>query len=339
MKLASWEPRSRGPAPREGSREDAKDAKRLPATSMLVGLVLFWAMPLAAQDLPEGEELRVEVGVEPAVVTVGAPFRSALRVVTPPGTSAEYGDVASSDSLESVAPALRIADTDVVVFTLVAWVTGDSLETRVPVQLTDSGGTLRTEQVRLRLPVVRSVLPARDTVVAPRPPKGLYVPASSGGIPWWWLLALLLTALLVALVAYRILARRRREMAPATVHPRLWALRQLDRAATDFRSSQITGEEVFARVSWVLRSFLDRVDPALSPDLTTTEVLDSLRFISPTVDWAPVLERLLTDSDRIKFGGVPAHVREVEDVMRKGRKWIEAFPLEGSGSDARERAA
>lgn len=292
---------------------------------------------------PGAGAVQVEIGVEPAEVTVGDPFRSVLRVRAPAGVEIEYPELASGDSVASIAPVERIATADggaMAVYSLVAWATGDSLAASVPVRLTERDGTVRIQPVRLRLPVVRSVLPAGDSIVPPQPPRGLFVPAAFGDRSWWWLLLLVLAALIAGAVAYQVLARRRRdEETPTEAEPRSWALSQLERTAAAYGGDAGRAPEVYRRVSWVLRTYVCRVDPAWSPDLTTTELLERLRFARIPPESLESLERLLNAADQVKFAGRRPSPDETEGLLAEARAWVTAFPSAEAAPSRRGRAA
>src|SRR5690606_12325310 len=96
--------------------------------------------------------------------------------------------------------------------------------------------------------------------------------------------------------------------------------------------------EVFRRVSWVLRNYLCRVEPAWSADLTTTELLERLRFVPLDPAALSRLERLLLAADRVKFSGRFAGPDEAERLLEESRAWVESFPLPDAGEGDRGRA-
>src|SRR5690606_30897666 len=150
---------------------------------------------------------RVELGVDPAEVTVGQPFRTAIRVSAPPGFRVTYDEFVGTDSIEAVAPPTTMGGepgtpTALQVYTLAAWVAEPPPSAILRVRISDSTGVERVQNVRLQLPTIVSVLPDEGEI-EPRPARGLI--GSPGWHFPWWLLFLLLAAWLV----YRYLTRSR----------------------------------------------------------------------------------------------------------------------------------
>jgi hypothetical protein len=313
-------------------------------TSLVAALALLAAS--ASAQAPAAGALRVELGVEPEEVTVGEPFYAALRIVPPTGFQVEYADIAGGDSLQALGPVQLTrtpAGDTAAVYTLVAWVAGAPLRVTVPVQVIDPNGVARSHTVALQLPTVISVLPAgADTdaeAIAPQPPKGLIVPPLFASFPWWWWLALLLGALLAAWLAYRLLRRRAPEEVQLDIDPREWALRQLDDrgAGAHLRSGEFT--ILFKHVSWVARTYVFRVRGELSPDLTTTELIE--RFGASDVDAGLVraLAEILFSADRVKFARHRASAVEAENLLRGARAWVREYPPAEEAIPGGRRAA
>ncbi|MEX2584669.1 MAG: hypothetical protein WD766_15475 [Gemmatimonadota bacterium] len=303
-------------------------------SALLLGLI---ASPSRAQV--DAGLLRVEVGVDPAVVTVGEPFRSVLRVTAPSGVSVEYGSVQERDSVQAIATHTVGEDgagVPVATYELVAWAAGDSIPVVVVVRLVEPDGQVRVQSVRLRTPSVRSVLPAGGAEVQPRPAKSLFVPPLFGEWSYWWLLALLLAGIVAGIVGYRMLAHRRREEeTPVYIDPRVWAMAQLD-ALDSPEAGPLDPSAVVHRSTWIIRTYLYRVEPACSADLTTAEIL--ARFGSASGGEAG-LARLLDRADRVKFAGTPIGRDAARELVDDARAWVSSFPPEISGSGAQERAA
>src|SRR5690606_38961187 len=194
-------------------------------------------------------------------------------------------------------------------------------------------GRVQSREIQLRLPTVESVLPAEGDSIRPRPPKPLIVPPLLGEAGAWWL-AFLLAAIATGLLGYWILDRRRRvEEEPPAVDPRDWALAQLD---DDVISAVLISggvPELYRRVSWILRTYLCRVDEAWSPDLTTTELLARLVTGAGEADARPQLQRLLSEADRVKFAGFRPGAERAQELVVDAREWIARNPTTGEDGE------
>src|SRR5690606_14256083 len=133
--------------------------------------------------------------------------------------------------------------------------------------------------------------------------------------------------------------RRRDEETPTEAEPRSWALSQLERTAAAYGGDAGRAPEVYRRVSWVLRTYVCRVDPAWSPDLTTTELLERLRFARIPPESLESLERLLNAADQVKFAGRRPSPDETEGLLAEARAWVTAFPPAEAAPSRRGRAA
>ena len=287
--------------------------------ALLLAAWVAMAPPQAASQTAVPDSLgppTVSAGVVPESVTVGDRFRAHLRVRLPAGARVRLGLFAANDSLQVVDTVfVRAAGDSAVtaVYPLVAWVAGEPLSANVPLTITLPGGDSAVFRVPLRLPAVRSVLPADTTDLQPRPAKGLLLTPSAAS-PRWWLLAVPL-ALAVAALGWWLLRRPR---AAPRLDPRAEALARMDRLRE-------TGgaEPYYTAVTRVLREYLARVDGRWGEDLTTDELLG--RVGGAALDRAG-LASVLRRADPVKFGAVvpaPAETRRfAEDV----RTWIIANP-------------
>jgi hypothetical protein len=364
-------------------REEESPARTRRATafagrSILSACLLLWlslaAFPVAAQQ--ERATLRVELGVDPREVTVGDPFRSAVRVSAPAGYRIEYLEFQNGDSLATTAPIAVAEDSDgraVGVYSMVAWAVAPELVAHTRIQVTAPDGSVRTHEIRLQLPEVRSVLPARDEEIEPRPPKGVLTPAEPGRFPWWWL-AILLALLALAWRAYRAFAKR-----PSTLEeaqdPRDWALAQLgdDVAGKLLASGEFSA--LVAHVSTILRSYIERTYGELSRDLTTTELFERLplataRRLSAAGDLRDrardiaattgslrsagatarppsagsgedhrALRGILDQADQVKFARYSPGGQESRDLLEAARAWVRRFPPPARTDATPRRAA
>jgi hypothetical protein len=302
------------------------------AVAVVVGAWLGLA-PQQGSPADSVARLTVSTGVAPETVTVGDRFRSYVRLKLPAGARAELGGFPASDSLQltdSVFPIARDsagAGEAAGAYPLVAWIAGEPLRQSVPVTVILAGGERRVYRVALRLPVVRSVLPAGEEELQPRPAKGL-LSAPRREWPWWWLLLIPALAAL-ALLVRRLLARRG---AAPYVDPRAEALARLD----GLRGGATAPDPFYTAVTRVLREYLARVDARFGEDLTTTELLGrAAERDVPVIDRAG-LAALLHRADPVKFGAAVPPLQEMEAFWGDARAWVEANP---APVEARREAA
>lgn len=302
------------------------------ATALLAAVLLVLAaraLPLPAQAGETTGSVRLEVGVQPEQVTVGDPFRVALRVRVPAGTRVVFAEVVDGDSLQAAAPmAVDTADAGApaALFTLVAWIAGAPLQATVPLRIIGPDGVARLQTVALPLPEVVSVLPAAGEPVAPRPAKGLVVPSMFAvGSVWWWL-AVLLGALAALLAALLLLRRQRDGLPAAPFDSRAWAAAQL--SDTGAGALLRTGDfvELHRRVSRVLRVYVSQLDSSLGPDLTTTELLAQAAANGWSEDAIEGLREMLGAADRVKFAAHHPAAAEAEAHLAQARGWVEIHP-------------
>lgn len=299
------------------------------------------ASPAAAQDGPGGGDrvpLRVSSAVAPETVTVGDRFRSVIQVVAPAGATVEFAPLPVGDTLQPVDSVRvipgRAGEPPIGAYTLVAWVAGAPLRAEAAVRVALPDGSAATYLVPLRLPVVRSVLPADTAGVEPRPARGLFALPQTEETRWWLLLVPL--AVLVALAWY--LSRRRAAAAADTRSPRERALADLKRLGAE-AGGIFDPNQIYPAITRVLRRYLAELRREWGTDLTTTELLQRLSVDAvPGVDRAR-LESLLQHADRVKFARYVPSAGEVEDFLERSRKWVESYPPpEGERAGHREAA-
>jgi hypothetical protein len=305
------------------------------AALLIVASAVIPAYPVAAQS-PGGAGVRVEVGVDPARVRIGEPFRSAVRVIVPVGETVEIGEFVSGDSLAAAAPAEVGRDDEgaaTAVFSLVAWISGERLAASVPVRLVAADGSARSIAVPLRLPEVISVRPPADggEEVAPRPPRGVIPLSTASPFPWWWVVFLLAVLALAIVILARWYARREPTEVGVVItpNPRDWALAQLgeDGAAGLLASRDLPA--LITHVSRVVRTYMSRVAPELGADLTSAEVvthLDREGGGRASID----LHGILAIADRVKFARHRPTMEEAEDLLASARAWVSTYHPEGS---------
>ncbi len=283
--------------------------------------------------------VRVELGVEPHEVTVGDPFRSVVRVALPEGYSLRYHELESGDSLAATAPVTvtRGEDgQDVAVYSLVAWAAAPDLSATVQIEMTGPDGVARSQNIRLQLPLLRSVLPASDEVeIAPRPPRGPIDPVQPA-FPWW--LLALLVATLVGYLTYRYWTRRQPvpEIEP---DPRARALEQLSGETIRLLAEREEHGRIVELVGLTLRIYIEQMERRFGRDLTTSELLGRLQPVGGpfavggqperTARWSEAsreLHAVLRLADRVKFARYAPSLEEAREALDAGRAWVQRYP-------------
>lgn len=287
------------------------------------------ALPLSTAA--QHDRLEVATAVAPDTVMIGQPFVSVVRVMAPGGTRVVFHGVEMGDSVQPVDTVRAIgaaADSGATAaHRLVAWVAAP-LSTRAAVHVIFRDSSVRTYQVPLALPVVRSVLPAGE-LPPPRPSRGV-VPLPRGPAVWPWLLAALLAALAGIAV---LLIRRRTPGAVSRTHPREAALAAL---------AELHGHRdtylIHDRATRILRRYLAALNAAWGEEWTTTELLARFADESPDPRAAAFLAGALARADRVKFAGMRPDAEATREFVARVRSWIEGYPPQRAGARPREAA-
>lgn len=287
------------------------------------------ASPLPAQDPagpPRAEPLRVSSAVAPETVAVGDRFRSVLQVVVPEGATVEFAPLPVEDALQP-ADSLRVlpgrgGEPPIAAYSLVAWVADAPLRAQVPVRVARADGTAATYLVPLRLPVVRSVLPADTSEIRPRPARGLMRSLGAPATGWPWIAA---AALLLGAGGW-LLLRRRRAPSPDAAGPRERALRALDDLERDWAAGVLDAPLLYRAASRALREYLEALNQGWSPDLTTRELLQRLERDAVEEESRVSLARLLEHADRVKFARYSPPPEETQRFLAGARAWVLSGP-------------
>lgn len=302
-------------------------------TGGLAVAFLAAALQLPQAAPPPGPPLRLATGAVPDTVTVGDRFRAVLRLQLPSGARATFPALATTDTLQQVDTVRVLADSTgsaSAVYSLVAWVAGITPVASVPVEVALADGRRPVYRVALRLPFVRSVLPADTTALRPKPPKGL-VPVPL--VREWWRLVLLGLALLAALCGVYWLYRRARRVRVAPLDPRAAALARLDEIRAAAPTTLPGLAPFYAEVVRVLRVYLAALDPAWSESLTSTELVRALARSGVPAEPVSEVERLLAEADPVKFAGVEAEAERALRFWDRARDFIAGFDALGEAGE------
>jgi hypothetical protein len=254
---------------------------------------------VAGAQAPTG--IQRGVVVSPESVTVGDPFRVAIRVRAPLGTVLDFPD--GPDSSFAVEPLDRVVlaeagdSTGVEVtatYRLAAWDVGERSLRFPDILATRNGESRRVSVGRDLVVTVTSVLPADTALRVARPARPVY----EFGLPWWWWLAVMASAAALGALWWWWWRRRPKASAPAA-DPWANAERAFARVdALGLLAAGETGQHV-ALYTDVVRDLLAAVRPAARTSLTTSELLQALR----SDRGFPVtrLARVLHDADLVKF--------------------------------------
>lgn len=301
---------------------------------------LFAALLQLPAQTPPAPPLRLATGVVPDTVTVGDRFRAVLRLQLPPGARATFPALVTSDSLQQV-DSVRVvpspADSAVsAVYTLVAWAAGITPAAEVPVELTLADGRRPVYRIALRMPYVRSVLPADTAGVEPKPAKGL-IPLPL--VREWKRLLLLGLAVLAALAVAYWLYRRARRARVIPLDPRAAALARLDALRAAAPTAPPEFAPFYAGVVRAIRVYLAALDPRWGEPLTSTELLSVLADSPLPRGQVEQLERLLADADPVKFAAAAAGADHALGFWTDARAWVAGVDLEDAAEEEADALA
>jgi len=290
------------------------------------------AIPAAAQGSPaDAVHAPVfSVGVSPDTVTVGDRFRLMLRVEAPPGTRVELP--ARLDSLPALHPVgpprarSGAARGDfAAAYPMVAWRPGALPPLYAPVRVTLADGRAATARVPLRLPFVRSVLPADSAKVEPRGPHDVIGPDWDRRL----MLVLVLLAMLLlaptAVFVRRWLRKRLARGPGAPVDPRARALASLELARRMRLVEAGEWKPFYTLTSEALRGYLEALSPRWGAELTTEELARALDAADVDAADARAVRALLTEADAVKFAGAASTPAAAERHWRQAREWVASF--------------
>lgn len=279
-------------------------------------------------------EVTASAGVAPDSVTVGDHFRVRVRIVAPAGATVEFPEFSLVEPVQSV-DTLRLARDStggwIATYTLAAWRTSDSLVASFPVRVQAGPGEARDFRVPVRLPFVRSVLPADSSLHLPKPAKAVIPIAVRGPVTPDWLMPAVLLAVALAGIVWLVL-RRRGPAIGTPADPREIALAALEAIERERLPERGMVHEYHVRTSRVLRQYVDARGGG-GEELTTTELLGGLRRAGTDDARMEELSRLLRESDRVKFAGREA-ITDAASTPRHGealRRWIAAWPAAPNG--------
>ena len=293
------------------------------------------ASGVAVSPASASTEVSASAGIAPDTVTLGDHFRVRVRVTTAPEAVVDFPAFRLVEPVEQ-ADTLRVTRDDdgswTATYTLAAWTVSDSLVGNFPVRVRSGQEAARNLQIRVALPVVRSVLPADSSLHLPRParpPLPVSLPSTQ---PRGWVTPAILLLVLAATIVW-LLRRRHGEATSAPADPRAAALSALDDIARERLPERGEQHEYHVRTSRVLREYVEAMGGG-GEDLTSAELIATLRRQGTERSLVEGLAALLREADRVKFGGRAAP-QSTEITREHGgalRRWIESWPPPASSS-------
>jgi hypothetical protein len=317
---------------------------RIAASAVIAAVATVIPAGAGAQTDAARADTSAAVGVwsavSPDTVTVGDHFISLLRIAAPPGSRIVFHGASITDAMQPVdtVRALRHPEEGrdsggpggTAAYRLAAWVADPLPAQRVRVIVVTRGGDSLDYRVPLRLPTVRSVLPAGSTDIEPRPSRGV-LPLDRRPVWVWWLAGA--AALLAVAGALTWLSRKRPSGEVVPGDPRDDAIAELDEIG---RAGD--PEWMYRAGSRVARRYLALIRSDLGEEWTTTELLYRLPRSGPTLD-RDGIARLLADADRVKFAGSAPSAADAAAFIDSVRCWITDNPPAVRADDAVRRAA
>jgi hypothetical protein len=298
--------------------------------------------PLTPDTAAAAPTLAASAGVAPDTVTVGDHFRVLLRVQAPAGATVAFPDFSLVEPVEAI-DSVRVRRDSlgawIATYRLVAWTTSDSLVAAMPIRVRSPDAAVQDLRVRVKLPFVRSVLPADTSLHVPKPAKAVIPIVVTGPTPRGWLVPAILLATVLAGIVWLVI-RRRTPLTAGPVDARAAALKRLAEIEQERLLERGEVHAYHVRTSRVLREYLLAV-AGLGEDLTTTEVLWSMPRDGSGPAVVDELERLLREADRVKFSGAArgaAFTGGGTHGEAAGR-WIVAWPAAGGAGPGRRSEA
>jgi cbb3-type cytochrome oxidase subunit 3 len=271
---------------------------------LTLSVLAAWGSPASsqAQDPLPASGVRVGATVQPNPVGVGEPVTLTVRVQVAAGVVVRFpGAMDSTDRVEPLDPVVvretTMADQRELTATyrFVAWRTGAVPIPLAPIEIDRAG---RVQRLGLGDPrvEVRSVLPADSAARVPQPARDILRPPAD----WWWLAWLAAVLLAVALLLWWAWRRRRRDR-PRPASPARDALAACDALqALALCASGEPGRHAIAAAA-ILRTYLERREPAAAAGLTTRELHAVLLHDAAVPDFR--VTAVLDAVDRIQFAG------------------------------------
>lgn len=274
-------------------------------------------------------------------LTIGDHVTLVARVAAPRGTVVTAALLRSDTAALEVIDGPRVAaapdGTHAVGLRTVVWAVGEVSAPIVRLTVT-SGDETRTLDVPLRVPHVRSVLPADSAGIQPRPAKDVLDLPRPSWVGRW--LPFAVAAALALLVAWGIARWRRRAPADALpVDARAAALAELARAGDAGWIERGELRALYVAVSGAVRAFAAHLSPRWGAERTTEELAREMAAGgAPQADVA-ALAAVLRRADLVKFARHTPKADEAAADLAAARAWVSRAEAPVAADGAREPTA
>lgn len=302
---------------------------RIPA--WVLAALLWVACALAgAQEYP-----KVSVNVDPHTVTVGDRVKLTLSIVAPNLAGVAVNDPVHDDAASTwgllrkdIVPDEKVNATEsrrTIQYLLAAFRTGDIQTPEFMISYKPAKGEPREVKSPTEVVKVQSVLPSGDIsklkMVEMKPPVTLQWPR--------WLLWTLggvcsALALLAAVIIWRLTRRKIQSIVHAPKDPDTWALEELESIERERLVEQKKVKEFYTRVSDTVRAYMGRLLNVSALDLTSSELLDTLKDTRLNQRGHDLLAEVLEEADMVKFAKLRPDGSECRRSLERGRDLVRA---------------
>jgi hypothetical protein len=210
-----------------------------------------------------------------------------------------------------------------VTFALTAWDSGVLPLPAVPVSVVLQDGARVELAVGPTDVTLETLLPAdTDLTELAAPVRG---PVDISTVRWWWIALATLGTLICVWLARLMFWRSRTAHAEPPLPADAWALRELDRLEAERRPAQGDVDGFFARLSDIVRHYVEQRWGISAPEQTTNEFLQSART-HPELRGTheSTLAGFLKTADMVKFAAVRPGDPECGSALASMRHFVVA---------------
>ena len=287
---------------------------------------LFWATnPVFSQSV------QLFMTTDSAAAHVGSPVRLTLKAVVPKGTKITLpeikGDSERWELLQADSVQEKQTQEGVTVsqnYTIVVWDTGSVVIPAFPILYTlpnETGSqTAFSPALTLTMDLVKI-----DTAQAFKP---IVPPLQTETIWQEYLMYAILGGFLILLLIIFLLWRRFRKQKASQILPQTnppkplyeRALFRLKELADSQKLENKQHKAYYARLTDILRAYIELKSGVKATDLTTAEILKAYRTASPAQTEA--LKTMLELSDKVKFAKYEPDTKNGLEMMENAKNWV-----------------
>lgn len=208
-------------------------------------------------------------------------------------------------------------------FSATAWESGDLALPPVPVIVVLQDGTRAEIAVGPVDVYIETLLTKEpDLTELAAPVRG---PVDISTIRWWWIVGATLAAIICMLLARMLFWRARGPATEPPLPPDAWALRELDRLDAERLPAQGDIDGFFARLSDIVRHYVEQRWGISAPEQTTKEFLGTARHHPELAgNHEHTLGGFLRTADMVKFAAVRPGDPECSSAMNSMRGFVRA---------------